>query len=115
MTTLYGINNCDTIKKTRSLLSGLEVDYEFHDYKKLGCDEALFKMFLKHFNFKSLVNTRGTTWRKLPDKVKKHLNEASAIEIMRKNNSIIKRPVIECQGRWLLGFNKEEIQLLVRK
>ena len=115
MTTLYGINNCDTIKKTRSLLSGLEVDYEFHDYKKLGCDEAIFKMFLKHFNFKSLVNTRGTTWRKLPDKVKENLNEASAIKIMSENNSIIKRPIIECQGRWLLGFNKEEIQLLVRK
>jgi Spx/MgsR family transcriptional regulator len=115
MITLYGINNCDTIKKTRSLLSELGVDYEFHDYKKLGCDEALIKKFLKHFDFKSLVNTRGTTWRKLPDAVIKDLNEASAIKIMSENNSIIKRPIIESEGKWLLGFDKEEIQLLVQE
>ena len=114
MTTLYGINNCDTIKKTRSLLAELGVDYEFHDYKKLGCDEALIKRFLKHFDFTSLVNTRGTTWRKLPDAVKQDLSEASAIKIMSENNSIIKRPIIESQGKWLLGFDKEEIQKLVQ-
>ncbi|PCI76042.1 MAG: ArsC family reductase [SAR86 cluster bacterium] len=114
MTTLYGINNCDTIKKTRSLLAELGVDYEFHDYKKLGCDEALVRTFLKHFDFKSLVNTRGTTWRKLPDAVKQDLNEASAIKIMSENNSIIKRPIIESQGEWLLGFDKQQIQDLAQ-
>jgi arsenate reductase len=114
MTTLYGINNCDTIKKTRSLLTELGVDYDFHDYKKLGCDEALIKKLLKHFDFKSLVNTRGTTWRKLPDSVKKDLSEASAIKIMSDNNSIIKRPIIESQGKWLLGFDEEEIQTLAQ-
>lgn len=113
MTTLYGINNCDTIKKTRALLTELGVDYEFHDYKKLGCDEALIQQFLKHFDFKALVNTRGTTWRKLPDAVKQDLDEASAIKIMSENNSIIKRPIIESQGNWLLGFDKEKIQKLV--
>jgi len=113
MTTLYGISNCDTIKKTRALLTELEIDYDFHDYKKLGCDEALIKQFLKHFDFKILVNTRGTTWRRLPDTVKQDLSEASAIELMRDNNSIIKRPIIESQGKWLLGFDKEEIQNLV--
>ena len=115
MTILYGITSCDTVKKTRALLSELGVDYEFHDYKKLGCDEALIKRFLKHFDFKSLVNTRGTTWRKLPGNVKHSLNAASAIKIMSEKNSIIKRPIIECQGKWLLGFNREEIQLLVKK
>ena len=115
MTTLYGINNCDTIRKTRSLLSELTVDYDFHDYKKFGCDEALIKKFLEHFRFKSLVNSRGTTWRKLPDAVKQNLSEASAITIMSENNSIIKRPIIEHQGKWLLGFDKEDIQLLVQK
>ena len=115
MTSLYGINNCNTIKKTRSLLTELGVDYDFYDYKKLGCDEVLIKKFLKHFDFKSLVNTRGTTWRKLPDAVKQNLSEASAITIMSENNSIIKRPIIEHQGKWLLGFDKEDIQLLVQK
>jgi len=114
MTTLYGINNCDTVKKTRSLLTELGVDYDFHDYKKLGCDETLIRKFLKHFDFKALVNTRGTTWRKLPDAVKHDLNEASAIKIMSENNSIIKRPIIESQGEWLLGFDKEKIQALAQ-
>jgi len=112
MTTLYGINNCDTIKKTRALLTELEVDYAFHDYKKLGCDEALIRKFLKHFDIKSLVNTRGTTWRKLPDAVKQNLSEAAAIKLMSENNSIIKRPIIEIRGKWLLGFDKGKIQEL---
>jgi arsenate reductase len=114
MTTLYGIKNCDTIKKTCYLLTELGVGYDFHDYKKLGCDEALIKKFLKHFDFKSLVNTRGTTWRKLPDAVKEDLSEASAIKIMSENNSIIKRPIIESKGKWLLGFDKEKIQALAQ-
>ena len=114
MTTLYGINNCDTVKKTRSLLTELGVDYDFHDYKKLGCDEALIRKFLKHFDFKALVNTRGTTWRKLPDAVKQDLSETFAIKIMSENNSIIKRPIIESQGKWLLGFDKEKIQALAQ-
>ena len=114
MTTLYGINNCDTIKKTRALLTELDIDYEFHDYKKLGCDETLVKRFLKHFDFTALVNTRGTTWRKLPESVKQDLSEATAIKLMSDNNSIIKRPIIESKGKWLLGFDKDKIQNLVQ-
>ena len=110
MTTLFGINNCDTIKKTRKLLEASGVDYDFHDYKKLGCDEALVKKFLKHFDYVALVNTRGTTWRKLPDSVRQNLNEASAIKLMCENNSLIKRPIIESQGKWLLGFDEGKIQ-----
>ncbi len=114
MTTLYGINNCDTIKKTRTLLSDLGVEYRFHDYKKLGCDAALVKKFLKHFDYEALVNTRGSTWRKLPESVKQGLNDASAIELMCENNSIIKRPIIESNGTWLLGFDREKIQELAK-
>jgi Spx/MgsR family transcriptional regulator len=110
MTTLYGIPNCDTIKKTRKLLEELGIEYQFHDYKKLGCDEALVKKFLKHFDYVSLVNTRGTTWRKFPDSIKENLNEASAIQLMSENNSLIKRPIIESNGKWLLGFDKQKIQ-----
>ncbi len=113
MTTLYGINNCDTVKKTRKLLDEAGVEYAFHDYKKLGCDAALARVFLKHFDYTELVNTRGTTWRKLPDAVKQGLNEASAIKLMTENNSIIKRPIIESEGKWLLGFDREKIEELV--
>ena len=113
MTTLYGINNCDTIKKTRKLLTTLGVDYAFHDYKKLGCDSALAKLFLKHFDYQSLVNTRGTTWRKLPESVKQTLDERSAVALMCEHNSLIKRPLIECDGEWLLGYDEERIKQLV--
>ena len=115
MTTLYGINNCDTVKKTKKLLEESGVEYEFHDYKKLGCEEALVKEFLKHFDYTSLVNTRGTTWRKFPDSVKESLNEASAIKLMSENNSLIKRPIIESQGKWQLGFDKDKIQSLTKE
>ncbi|GJM14197.1 MAG: hypothetical protein DHS20C12_26000 [Pseudohongiella sp.] len=114
MTTLYGINNCDTIKKTRKLLEEFDVDYVFHDYKKLGCDAALAKKFLKNFDYTALVNTRGTTWRKLPDSVREALDESSALELMCEHNSLIKRPIIESQGEWLLGFDKDKIQALVK-
>lgn len=113
MATLYGINNCDTIKKTRKLLEELGIEYDFHDYKKLGCDEALIKKFLKHFDYGALVNTRGTTWRKLDDSVKQNLSKSSAIKLMCENSSLIKRPIIENQGKWLLGFDKDKIQDLV--
>lgn len=113
MTTLYGIGNCDTIKKTRALLDKTNVEFEFHDYKKLGCDEALVKQFLKHFDYKELVNTRGTTWRKLPETVRENLNKASAIKLMCENNSLIKRPILESGGNWILGFDEERIRDLV--
>ena len=113
MITLYGINNCDTIKKTRALLTEAGVDYTFHDYKKHGADKPLVKKFLKHFDYKALVNTRGTTWRKLSESTKDNLNEASAIELMCENNSIIKRPIIESDSVWLLGFDKQKIQELI--
>ena len=109
MTTLYGINNCDTIKKTRALLTELGVDYVFHDYKKLGCDEALARKFLEHFDYQELINTRGTTWRKLPESIKQSLNKASAVALMCEQTSIIKRPLIESNGAWLLGFDAEKI------
>ncbi len=113
MITLYGINNCDTIKKTRQLLIDSGVEFNFHDYKKLGCSEELAHEFLQHFDYKQLVNTRGTSWRKLPDSVKHNLTRIVAIKLMSEETSIIKRPIIEINGKWLLGFNKEKIQQLV--
>ena len=104
MTTLYGINNCDTIKKTRALLTELGVDYVFHDYKKLGCDEALAKKFLKHFDYTELINTRGTTWRKLDDDTKSTMDKDRAIALIQEQPSIIKRPIIEVKNQNIVNF-----------
>ena len=112
MTTLYGINNCDTIKKTRALLSDSGVDYRFHDYKKHGCDEALARRFLKHFDYKELINSRGTTWRKLSDSEKTSLDITSAINLMAEQPSIIKRPPLNSRGTWFLGYNEENFKQL---
>lgn len=113
MTTLYGINNCDTIKKTRALLTESGIEFDFHDYKKLGCSRELIQKFLQHFSYKELVNTRGTTWRKLPDSAKENLTVSSAIKLMNEEVSLIKRPILESNGQWQLGFDKEKIQRLV--
>ena len=79
MITLFGINNCDTIKKTRKWLEQHGVEYQFHDYKKLGCPAELANTFLEHFSHEQLINRRGTTWRKLPDPVKQSLDRESAV------------------------------------
>lgn len=113
MTTLYGINNCDTIKKTRTLLNESGIEYEFHDYKKAGCSKELLQTFLEHFTQEQLINTRGTTWRKLPESEKNNLSKSAAIKLMCEHSSMIKRPIIEHKGQWLLGFDKEKIQQLV--
>jgi len=108
MITIYGIPNCDTIKKARNWLKDNGIDYEFHDYKKLGVPEKELKAWVKQLGWETLLNKRGTTWRKLDDKTKDSVDEKSAIKIMLDNPSIIKRPVLS-QGKTLLvGFKADE-------
>ena len=113
MVRIYGISNCDTIKKTRTWLQNNAVAYEFHDYRKQGINKQLITEFLKHFDFEELVNRRGTTWRKLSDSQKQSLNKQSAIALMLEQPSIIKRPLLHNKNRWLLGFNEAELKKLV--
>lgn len=112
MLTLYGIPNCDTIKKTRKLLDAEGIEYQFYDYKKLGCPTSLTKLFLEEFSHNDLINTRGTTWRKLDSSVKDNLTEKSAIKLMSENPSMIKRPLIHAGPQWLIGFDESKIKLL---
>ena len=108
MITIYGIPNCDTIKKARNWLKDNGIDYEFHDYKKLGVPEKELKAWVKQLGWETLLNKRGTTWRKLDEKTKDSVDEKSAINIMLDNPSIIKRPVLS-QGKTLLvGFKADE-------
>lgn len=111
MITMFGIKNCDTIKKARKWLEAEGIEYQFHDYKKDGLSPEMLTDWVKDLGYEALVNKRGTTWRKLPDDVKDSIDEASAIEIMLENTSIIKRPLLsDDANNKLLGFKAEQYQ-----
>ncbi|MBQ0834105.1 ArsC family reductase [Marinobacter sp.] len=105
---LYGIRNCDTVKKARKWLDEQDISYEFHDFKKDGIDEARLTQWEKAVSWEALLNRRGTTWRNLGDDVRDSINGQSAHDIMLKNTSIIKRPVVEHEGSVYVGFNADD-------
>jgi Spx/MgsR family transcriptional regulator len=106
--TMYGIKNCDTIKKARSWLDGKGVDYAFHDYKTEGIDRAKLERWSAKVGWEVLLNRAGTTFRKLPDKDKLGLNAARALSLMAAQPSMIKRPVLELAGgKVLVGFSMD--------
>lgn len=104
---IYGIKNCDTVKKARSWLDGHGVAYEFHDYKTEGADPKKLEAWCKEFGWESVLNRAGTTFRKLPDADKDNLDAAKAIKLMLAQPSMIKRPLVEFGGKRLLGFKEE--------
>ena len=106
--TIYGIKNCDTMKKARAWLDGKAVAYEFHDYKAAGIDRARLEGWARKVGWEVLLNRAGTTFRKLPDKDKAGLDEKKAIALMMAQPSMIKRPVLETDGRLLVGFKAEQ-------
>ena len=105
--TLYGIKNCDTMKKARAWLDGHGVAYAFHDYKTQGIDRAHLEAWCKELGWEVLLNRAGTTFRKLPDAEKKNLTERKAIALMLAQPSMIKRPVLDLGGRRVVGFKPE--------
>jgi arsenate reductase (glutaredoxin) len=107
MATIYGIKNCDTMKKARAWLDGHKVAYAFHDYKVAGIDKGKLDGWVKKAGWEILLNKAGTTFRKLPDADKDGLTEAKAIRLMLAQPSIIKRPVLEHGGKLLVGFKPE--------
>ena len=108
MITLYGIPNCDTVKKARRWLEAEGVAHAFHDYKKAGIDEALLRRWSAVLGWERLLNRSGTTFRKLPDEDKANLDEDKAIALMIAQPSMIRRPVVEAGDRLLIGFDPEE-------
>ena len=112
MVTIYGIKNCDTMKKARKWLEAKGVDYEFHDYKKLGVDEKQLRGWVTDVGWEILLNRRGMMWRKVPDEIKAEIDEESAIGLMLETPSIIKRPVLESKGKLQVGFADAEYQSL---
>lgn len=105
---LYGIKNCDTVKKARRWLDENGIDYEFHDFRKDGLSEELLTRFEEEAGWEILLNRRGTTWRKLPEEVRDTIGPQSAHQLMLENPSIIKRPVVERDGEITVGFNADQ-------
>ena len=106
--TLYGIPNCDTVKKARNYLDARGVAFVFHDYKKAGVTEAQMARWVDQVGWEKLLNKAGTTFKKLPDADKADIDEAKAIALMVANPSMIKRPVVEGGPTLLVGFKESE-------
>ena len=112
---IYGIKNCDTMKKARAVLDKKRVAYDFHDYKTKGVDKAKLEGWAKKAGWETLLNRAGTTFRKLPDQHKEGLTEKKAIALMLAQPSMIKRPVLELGGgKLLVGFKPEQYETIAR-
>jgi arsenate reductase len=114
--TIYGIKNCDTMKKARAWLDKQGVAYAFHDYKSKGIAREKLEGWVKKTNWERLLNRAGTTFKKLPDKDKANVTETKAIALMLAQPSMIKRPVLELGGgKLLVGFKPDEYAAAVRR
>lgn len=105
--TIYGIKNCDTMKKARTWLDRHGVAYSFHDYKAEGIDKARLQRWAREVGWETLLNRAGTTFRKLDDAAKEGLTESKAIALMLEQPSMIKRPVLDLGGKLVVGFKPE--------
>ena len=105
---LYGIPNCDTVKKARSWLDARGLGYEFHDYKKAGIDADTLNRWADEVGWEVLLNRAGTTFRKLGDADKADIDRSKAITLMMANPSMIKRPVVEGAGALIVGFRPDD-------
>ena len=108
--TLYGIPNCDTVKKARDWLAGKGIAFAFHDYKKAGADPARIAGWIEVAGLDKVLNRAGTTFRKLPESEREGLDSARAVALMAANPSCIKRPIVEHPGGLLVGFKPDEWQ-----
>lgn len=108
--TIYGIKNCDTMKKARTWLEDHGIDYTFHDYKKEGLDAATLDRFLKDIEWEKLLNRAGTTFRKLPEDERQTVDAAKARELMLAQPSMVKRPVLDKAGKLTVGFKPDQYE-----
>ncbi|SFU14276.1 transcriptional regulator, Spx/MgsR family [Kosakonia arachidis] len=117
MITMYGIKNCDTIKKAHRWLEANQVEYRFHDYRADGLDAQLLRTFIDELGWEALLNTRGTTWRKLDESLRATITNAdTAAALMLEMPSIIKRPLLCAPGKpMLLGFNESSYEKFINE
>jgi Spx/MgsR family transcriptional regulator len=108
MTQIFGIKNCDTMKKARTWLDQHDIEYEFHDYKAAGIDQAHLERWCRELGWERVLNRSGTTFRKLPESERDPLDEKRAIALMLAQPSMIKRPILEHGKKLVAGFKPEE-------
>jgi len=101
---IYGIPNCDTVKKARKWLDAQGLDHAFNDYKKVGADADKLTVWIADKGVDAVLNKRGTTYRKLSEEQKSSINDSTAIDILRDHPSMIKRPILVHEGEIILGF-----------
>ena len=112
MITIYGIKNCDTMKKAMRWLDEHGIEYRFHDYRKDGLDNKQLEAWEKELGWEQLLNRRGQLWRKLPQSVRDSMDRATALQCMQDNPGIIKRPLLDLGGRRVPGFKPEQYEEL---
>lgn len=105
---VYGIPNCDTVKKARKWLDARGIAYAFHDYKKEGADPERLQQWIAAAGVDTVLNRRGTTFRKLSEAEKADIDDAKAVTLLQQHPSMIKRPVVEYPGGLLVGFKEDE-------
>ena len=110
MITLYGISNCDTIKKAKRWLDAHAIDYQFHDYRKQGLTRQQLEVWAEELGWEGLLNRRGTTWRSLPDEQKQRIDRELAITLMLEQPAMIKRPLLDLGSSRKLGFSEADYQ-----
>ncbi len=113
MVTLFGIPNCDTVKKARRWLEGAGIGYNFHDYRKDGLQKDMLEQWADELGWEALLNRRGTTWRKLPEEEKSAINAERAITLMLEQPAMIKRPLLDTGSQKMLGFSEEQYRNLL--
>ena len=112
---IYGIKNCDTMKKAFAWLDAKKIVHDFHDYKKDGVPAAKLKEWAGRAGWEKLANSRGPTWRKIPQAHRENLTQTSALALLAANSSAIKRPVMEAGQALLIGFDPAEYAAALRK
>lgn len=108
MIILYGISNCDTIRKARQWLDERALAYEFHDWRKQGLNPVQLRAWVAEFGWENLINRRGMTWRNLPEATRVNMNETLALVVMEDHPSLLKRPILDLGTRRILGFDAEQ-------
>lgn len=107
MILLYGISNCDTIRKARKWLTERDIEYTFHDFRKDGLNPVQLRAWVDELGWEALINKRGTTWRKLPEQTRDNMDETLALAVMEDQPAIIKRPVLYTGSQVVVGFSED--------